>query len=211
VNRIEAVWPFGRYTLGALAAGAARLRSYGRERVPREGGFVLASNHVSWIDIPLVAYANPRNTFYIAKAEAHRIPGLGQFIRAFGSFAVRRGESDREAVRRMREIVREGGCLGVFVEGTRQKSGEVGEIQPGAAMVALKEQVPIVCAAVYGTKEWRLGNFARCSVAFGTPWDADGMTRDEVSERIGDELRTLRAWLAALHEGGRRPRNVSPP
>jgi 1-acyl-sn-glycerol-3-phosphate acyltransferase len=211
VNRIDALWPFGRYTLGALAAGAARLRVYGKERIPRDGGFIIALNHVSWIDIPLFAYANPRNTYYIAKAEAHAIPGLGQFIRAFGSFAVRRGESDREAVRRMREIVREGGCLGVFVEGTRQRSGELGPIQPGAAMVAVKEEVPIVCGAIYGSRDWKLGNFAPCSVAWGTAWSVEGMSRDAVSGKIAAELSTLTAWLAALHERGHRPWKATPP
>jgi 1-acyl-sn-glycerol-3-phosphate acyltransferase len=211
VNRIDAVWPFGRYSLGALAAGAARLRVYGKERIPRSGGFIMAVNHVSWIDIPLFAYANPRNTYYIAKAEAHAIPGLGQFIRAFGSFAVRRGESDREAVRRMREIVRDGGCLGVFVEGTRQRSGVLGPIQPGAAMVAVKENVPIVCGAIYGSKEWKVGNFAPCTIAWGNPWGVEGMTRDAVSEKIAAELRTLTAWLAAMHERGRRPWKATPP
>jgi 1-acyl-sn-glycerol-3-phosphate acyltransferase len=211
VNKIDALWPFGRYTLGALAAGAARLRVYGKERVPKSGGFIVALNHVSWIDIPLFAYANPRNTYYIAKAEAHAIPGLGQFIRAFGSFAVRRGESDREAVRRMREIVREGGCLGVFVEGTRQRSGVLGPIQPGAAMVAVKENVPIVCGAIYGSREWKLGNFAPCTIAWGQPWSVEEMTRDAVSDKIAAELRTLTGWLAELHARGRRPLHATPP
>jgi 1-acyl-sn-glycerol-3-phosphate acyltransferase len=211
VNKVDAVWPFGRYSLGALAAGAARLRTYGKERVPQSGGFIIALNHMSWIDIPLFAFANPRNTYYIAKAEAHAVPGLGQFIRAFGSFAVRRGESDREAVRRMREIVREGGCLGVFVEGTRQRSGELGPVQPGAAMVAVKEHVPIVCGAIYGSREWKLGNFAPCSIAWGEPWSVEGMARDDVSEKIATDLKTLRGWLADMHERGRRPWKATPP
>jgi 1-acyl-sn-glycerol-3-phosphate acyltransferase len=211
VNRIDALWPFGRYTLGGLAAVAARLRAYGKERIPREGGFIIALNHVSWIDIPLFAYANPRNTYYIAKAEAHAIPGLGQFIRAFGSFAVRRGESDREAVRRMREIVREGGCLGVFVEGTRQRTGILGPIQPGAAMVAMKENVPIVCGGIYGSKDWKVGNFAPCTVAWGNPWTVDGMSREEVSAKIAEEIQKQLDWLRELHERGRRPSKATPP
>lgn len=211
MNRVDALWPWGRYSLGALAAGAGRLRAYGRERVPKEGGFVLAVNHFSWIDIPLVAFANPRNSYFVAKAEAHRIPGLGQFIRAFGSFAIRRGESDREAVRRMREVVRDGGCLGVFVEGTRQRSGVPGEVQPGAAMVALKEDVPIVCAAIHGSQTWKLGNFHRATVAFGEPWRVGEMSRDEVSARIKEEIETLWRWLVEMHERGRRPWRATPP
>src|SRR5919204_854654 len=80
----------------------------------------------------------------MAKIEAHRVPGLGQLIRAFGTFSVRRGESDREAVRMMRRIVAEGKALGLFVEGTRQKSGIPGEVKPGAAMVAVQEDDLVV-------------------------------------------------------------------
>ena len=66
---------------------------------------------------------SPRTLYFMAKVEAHRVPGLGQLMRSFGAFSVRRGESDRDAVRTMREIVRDGHALGLFVEGTRQRSG----------------------------------------------------------------------------------------
>src|SRR4029079_2617832 len=149
MNRVEIVWPSGRYTMGWLGALSARLRYYGKERIPRRGGVVLAMNHFSWIAIPCCGVACPRSTYFVAKSEAHEIPGLGQFIRVFGAMAVRRGESDREAVRRMREIVRDGNVLGIFVEGTRQRSGVPGPVQPGAAMVAIQENVPVVCGAIH--------------------------------------------------------------
>ena len=161
----DVVWTFGKPLLGFPAAVATRLRSYGAERMPRSGGAVLAINHFSWIDIPCIGYVSPRNLYFLAKVEAHRVPGLGQVIRGFGTLAVRRGESDREAVRRMREVVRDGNVLGVFVEGTRQRSGLPGHVQPGAAMVALQEDVPVICAAIHGSQHWRLGNFAPVSIA----------------------------------------------
>lgn len=215
MNRVDAVWPFGRWTLGALAALSARLHVYGKERIPRQGGLVLAINHFSWIDIPVFAFANPRNTYFVAKVEAHTVPGLGHFIRAFGSFSVRRGESDRDAVRRMREVVREGNVLGVFVEGTRQRSGVPGEVQPGAAMVALQENVPVVCGAIHGSLEWKLGNFAPVSIAWSEPLRFDGLPRGakgyrEASEEIQAEIYRLWAWLRDLHEAG-RPRVAEPP
>ena len=211
MKRQDISWFVGRHTLGTLAARAAWLRTYGKERIPREGGIVVALNHFSWIDIPLFTIANPRNTYFVAKAEVHRIPGLGQFIREFGSFAVRRGESDREAVRQMREVVRNGGCLGVFVEGTRQRSGVPGVVQPGAAMVAVKEQVPIVCGAIHGSQTWKLGNFHAATIAWGEPWTVGELSRDEVSARIKDEIETLWRWLVEMHARGRRPRRATPP
>ena len=215
MNRVDAIYPFGRWTLGSLAAVAAPLRVYGKDRIPRHTGVVMALNHLSWIDVPLFAFANPRNTYYVAKAEAHAIPGLGQFIRAFGAFSVRRGESDREAVRRMREVVREGNVLGVYVEGTRQRSGVPGEAQPGAAMVALQEDVPVVCGAIYGSQEWRLGNFAPASIAWSEPLRFEGLPRGakgyrEASVLIQREIRRLWDWLGDIHAAG-RPRNAVPP
>ncbi|MFL5960456.1 MAG: lysophospholipid acyltransferase family protein [Gaiellaceae bacterium] len=211
----DVVWTFGKPLLGLPAALATLLRSYGAERMPRSGGVVLAINHFSWIDIPCIGYASPRNLYFLAKVEAHRVPGLGQVIRGFGTLAVRRGESDREAVRRMREVVREGNALGVFVEGTRQRSGVPGPVQPGAAMVALQEDVPVVCAAIHGSQRWRLGNFAPVSIAWGEPMRFDGLPRGskgyrEASERIEEELHRLWVWLCDLHEAG-RPRVAVPP
>ena len=159
VNRTDAIWAVGRATIGTATKLVAPLRVYGAERVPLEGGLVVAANHFSWIDPPALGAAIPRTLYFMAKVEAHRVPGLGQLMRSFGAFSVRRGESDRDAVRTMREIVRDGHALGLFVEGTRQRSGVPGPVQPGAAMVAINEDVPVICAAIYGSYEWRLGNF----------------------------------------------------
>jgi 1-acyl-sn-glycerol-3-phosphate acyltransferase len=215
VNTAEAVWSVGRVVLEPICRFVTQLREYGRDRIPRDGGVVLALNHFSWIDPPAFGAACPRTVYYMAKIEAHRVPGLGQLIRAFGTFSVRRGESDREAVRLMRQIVRDGHALGLFVEGTRQRSGEPGEVKSGASMVALQEDVPVVCGAVHGSQTWRFGNFQPVSVAWGEPMYFDTLPRTgkgyrEASEEIARELRTLWEWLVHLHESGRPPAAVPP-
>jgi 1-acyl-sn-glycerol-3-phosphate acyltransferase len=215
MNRVDAVWAVGRLTLEPITRLATRLRSYGDERVPREGGVVLAFNHFHWLDPPAFGAASPRTIHYMAKIEAHRVPGLGQLIRAFGTFAVRRGESDREAVRLMRKAVGEGHALGLFVEGTRQRGGVLGPVQPGAAMVALQEDVPVVVAAIHGTERWTLRHPQPVSVAWGEPLRFDGLPRNgrgyrEASAEIGRELRLQWEWLRDLHARG-RPRRAMPP
>ena len=177
MSRVDAVWSVGRYTIGTLVRLLTPLRNYGAERVPRTGGVVLAFNHFHWIDPPVFGLLSPRSMSFVAKVEAHRIPGLGQLIRSFGTISVRRGESDREAVRQMREAVRAGNALGLFVEGTRQLAGVPGHVQPGAAMVALQEDVPIVPAAIRGSYEWKPGNFHPISVAWGEPIRFDGLPK----------------------------------
>src|SRR3954447_14752997 len=116
--------------MGIPARLVTRGRAFGVERMPASGGVVLAVNHLHWIDVPLVGVLSPRNINYVAKVEAQRFPVLGRFIDWHGALAVRRGESDREAVRLMRQAVLDGRVLGVFVEGTRQRSGRPGTAQP---------------------------------------------------------------------------------
>ena len=215
MNRHSALWAVGGPVVGGAAALVTRLRSYGAERVPKEGGVVLAINHFSWIDIPCVGFATPRPLYFLAKVEAHRVPGLGEFIRAYGTISVRRGESDRDAVRRMREVVHNGNVLGVFVEGTRQKSGVPGHVQPGAAMVALQEGAPVCCVAIHGSQTWKLGNFAPVTMVWGAPLDLSGMPRGgkgyrEASLEIERELRRLWEWVRDVHDAG-RPRDVTLP
>jgi 1-acyl-sn-glycerol-3-phosphate acyltransferase len=191
-----------------VAALASRLRVYGKERVPLEGGIVVASNHFSWLDPAVLGYASPRVLYYMAKIEAHRLPGLGTFIRSFGCFPVRRGESDRDAVRLMRTIVAEGHALGLFAEGSRQRSGLPGQVQPGAAMVALQEGAPILPVAIHGTQTWRPGGFQPVSIAWGEPMILDGLPKGgkgykEASVLVQDEIRRLWDWLVDLHRLGR--------
>jgi len=215
VNAVDAVWRVGRLTIAPVTQVFSRLRVYGKENVPPTGGVVLALNHFHWLDPPAFGAACPRTIYYMAKIEAHRVPGLGQLIRSFGTFSVRRGESDREAVRMMRKIVADGHALGLFVEGTRQLSGEPGEVQPGAGMVALQENVPVVPAAIHGTENWRPGNFHPVSVAWGQPMTFEGLPKNgkgyrQASAEIQMEIRRLWEWLREVHAAG-RPRGLTPP
>jgi 1-acyl-sn-glycerol-3-phosphate acyltransferase len=206
-DRVEVAWKIGRVTIGSLLRAFTPLRVYGKERVP-EGGLVMAFNHFSWIDPPAFGTASPRTIYFMAKIEAHRVPGLGQLIRSFGTFSVRRGESDREAVRIMREVVRGGHALGLFAEGTRQRTGIPGPVQPGAAMVALQEDVPVVPAAIHGSQDWRVGNWHPVSIVWGEPMRFDGLPKGakgyrEASAELEREIHRLWRWLVELHEAGR--------
>jgi 1-acyl-sn-glycerol-3-phosphate acyltransferase len=208
VNGTDAVWAVGRLVIGGLTRAVAPMRVYGADRMPQQGGLVVALNHFHWLDPPVFGSASPRTLYYMAKIEAHRVPGLGQLIRAFGTFSVRRGETDRDAVRMMRRIVVDGHALGLFVEGTRQRSGVPGEVKPGASMVALQEDVPVVVGTVYGTQTWRVGGFDPVSVAWGEPMRFDGLPRNakgyrEASAEIQREIRRLFDFLADVHALGR--------
>jgi 1-acyl-sn-glycerol-3-phosphate acyltransferase len=152
---------------------------------------------------------------FLAKSELHHIKVMGPLIRAFGTLAVRRGESDREAVRLMRQCVQDGEALGLFAEGTRQRSGVPGEVKPGAAMVALQERVPIVPAAIHGSQFWKPGRFEPISIAWGRPLNFDGLTANakgyrEASVELQRAIHGLWRFLVDAHALG-RPRHATPP
>jgi 1-acyl-sn-glycerol-3-phosphate acyltransferase len=211
----DAAWNSSRLWLAPIARAVTRGRAYGKARVPREGGLVLAINHMHWIDVPLVGAVCPRNVNYVAKVEAFDVPILSKVIEWHGTIAVRRGESDRDAVRLMRQAARDGRVVGLFVEGTRQKTGHPGVAQPGAAMVALQEDVPVVPVGVYGTQFWSLADWKPCSVAFGEPVRFEGLPKGgrgykEATAEIERRVHALFDWLAEVHARG-RPRDETPP
>ncbi len=215
MNSSNLAWALGRRYMGWPTRLFSRPRAYGRDRVPKAGGLVYAVNHMHWIDIPLVGLLSPRNIDFVAKVEAVRVPGVGRFLEWHGTIAVRRGESDRVAVRKMLESARDGRVVGLFVEGTRLKTGRPGTAQPGAAMVAIQAGVPVIPMAIYGTQFWKPGNFAPCSLAFGEPLRFDDLPKNgrgykEATIEIERRINVLFDWLAEVHANG-RPKGLVPP
>jgi 1-acyl-sn-glycerol-3-phosphate acyltransferase len=214
-------WGFGKTVLAGLTRLVVPMRDYGRERIPREGGVVLAVNHLAWVDIPVIGTLCPRRIVYLAKAEAHQLPGgLGWLIGAMGTLSVRRGESDREAIRLAREAVRNNLLLGIFVEGTRQKGGVPGEAKTGAAMIAMQEGVPVLPAAVHGSHRWSVTSRAQVTIAWGEPMRFDHLPRNgrgykQATAEIQAEIRRLWEWLDEMerrgHPDGTPPRRAALP
>jgi 1-acyl-sn-glycerol-3-phosphate acyltransferase len=204
-----------------LAPGSA---GYGLDRVPLEGGGVLAANHLSAIDHPLIGIFSPRTIFYMAKAELIAMPVVGEVLRWTGAFPVKRGEGDRDALREARRLAREGHVVGVHVEGTRQRLGYPGPLKIGATMIAMQEGVPVFPCGVE-TFRWGLGNARACAVVWGEPISLDGLERnragyEEAMRIVGNEI--TRLWrLAAgavadgipaeLPDGARRFKPFLPP
>jgi len=216
VNYGDFAWRTSRLWIQPATRALTRARGYGLDRIPDQAPCVLAITHLAWVDIPLVGSLSPRNINYVAKVELARVPGFGPFLGWHGIIYVRRGESDRDAVRTMRQAARDGRVIGLFVEGTRQKhTGEPGIAQPGAAMVALQENVPVLPVAVYGTYEWRPWNFHPCSIAVGEPVRFDDLPKNgrgykQATAEIEQRIRVLWEWLADVHARG-RPRGETPP
>ena len=158
--------------------GLYRLSWTGLDRLPPDGGFVLAANHTSSLDPwPLGFPLWPkRQLFFMGKVELFN-PVLGPILRAGGAFPVRRGEGDMDAIDAATEICREGGIVAMFPEGTRQTKGlrKKFEHRPrsGSARIAMTAGVPLVPAAVKGSD--KLLRFHKLKVAYGEPVPYDDL------------------------------------
>ena len=220
-NRIitpDRFWGFWKGLLLRPFVWFFRMRVYGAEHVPRSGPAVIACNHIAGIDVVVLGAASPRTLRYMAKAELftyNRI--LTWLVQHAGAFAVRRGESDLEALRLARRVLRAGHPLGVFCEGTRQPSEAIGKVQPGAALIALAEGAPIVPVVIQGTIHIKKSLRSPVTVMFGPPLAVAETARrgrayrDAVvattAQLQGELARLQRRTQAAIAAG--RPRDLS--
>jgi 1-acyl-sn-glycerol-3-phosphate acyltransferase len=192
-------WYVGRRIVPSIALALAPTAAYGLEHVPREGGGVVAANHFSGIDHPLIGSFSPRPLKFLAKAELLEIPVLGFALRWMGVFGIRRGESDREAVRRARELVRAGDLVCVHIEGTRQRLGYPGPVHKGGLMIAMQEGVPVIPLGL-DTFRWSPANRRKCAIVWGESIDLSEFPRNRGGyERAADVVRAemVRLWRQA--------------
>jgi 1-acyl-sn-glycerol-3-phosphate acyltransferase len=183
-----------------------RLRTSGLEHVPPRGGFVVAANHTSNVDPwPLGIALYPRQLHYMAKSELWK-PGLRTLLKAAGSFPVRRGEGDVQALETAIALCRGGSVMGMFPEGTRRSKGLRKKHRPhphtGAARIALAAGVPLVPAALRGME--RLSRLGPVRLVFGPPIPLDDLksldsrrAAHEATGRLWAEIQRLEAELAA--------------
>jgi 1-acyl-sn-glycerol-3-phosphate acyltransferase len=143
----------------------------GRELVAREGALIICPNHVDWVDPVAIACATPRSINFMAKSELFQSRLLAWFFRSLRAFPVKRGESDRLAVRFALEVLYRGGALGIFPEGTRSRTGRLLRPEPGAATIALKTGATIIPAGITGSSGSR-----PVIVTWGKPFKAAEIT-----------------------------------
>ena len=152
-----------------------RIKIRGQENLPPDGGFILASNHLSYFDPPLVGSWVPRQVYFMAKQELFENPLLAGVIRRTNALPLRRGTIDRVALDQCVETLKAGYVLTVFPEGTRAKEGHFLKPKPGIGMVAVRAKCPIVPTLVQGSNRLMaclLGR-NRLSITYGKPLEVD--------------------------------------
>jgi 1-acyl-sn-glycerol-3-phosphate acyltransferase len=211
-----------KFILRPLLVVIYRVRIAGAEHVPATGAAIIAPNHKSLYDSFFIALATKRHLRFMGKSELFETP-FGHLLVRLGAFPVRRGTSDGEALDTARAILRDGGLLSLFPEGTRVRDPDtLGSPRRGAGRLAIEAQAPLVPCALTGTEKLFIGPFprpGRVQVAFtapiqpaeleSTPEAAAELIEGQVWPEVEREWLRLRsrpgliaAALAALGIGG---------
>lgn len=172
------------------------LKVTGLDNVPRTGPVIIAFNHISWWDGPVAIFGLgfTRYLRFPGKAELFNVPILGWFLKAVGMFPLNRGRSDVQAIRTAVEVIREGGSLGLFPEGTRSKTGAIGRPKAGVGFLARETGAPVVPARLLNTD--KLFRFYPLEVRFGSPITFEGGAGDraqcqDFAQKVMDRIAVL--------------------
>ena len=178
-----------------VKAALTRARVTGLEHLPREGGVLIVSNHVSLADPVILMAVSPRPLVFIAKEELFRRPLVRLILHLWGgSIPVRRGSADVRAVREAMALLQGGAPLVVFPEGTRRPAG-LGEARRGVGYLAARAGHPVVPVAILGTEAitglWSLRRVPPFEVRFGEPFTVTGEDDQEATRIIMNRIAAL--------------------
>ena len=151
-----------------------RCRVYNPERVPETGPVILAANHASFIDPPLVGAGLRRDINYLARESLFRFPGIGALLRSWNSVPVDREGGGAAGLKKILDRLLAGGAIILFPEGTRSRDGKLQPARSGIGLTAIKSDAVVVPVRVFGTYEaygrrMRFPRPRRVTVKYGEP------------------------------------------
>lgn len=199
-----------RMVLTPLLTVVYRCWTIGAENVPADGAFLLSPNHFSNLDHFITAVYIRRKVQFMAKSQLYGRPFLDTIFRVGGVFPVRRGHHDEEAFTTAYAILGRGGCVAMYAEGGRSRTGRLGEPKAGVGRLALESGVPVVPVAIHGSesiRRWRKLRFPKVTVQFGEPLrfeQVDNPTHEQQLAASQEIFERIRAMHTALDERGRR-------
>jgi len=178
------LYSFGKAVCGLYLKSLYKLEVIGVENVPKDGGVLLCSNHISNNDPPLVGVVCPRDISFMAKEELFKMPVIKTIMHGIRAFPVKRGMSDRNALKAGLSLLKEGNVLGLFPEGTRSKTGELGTGLAGAGFFALRSNAAVVPCAIIGPYK----RFSKIKVVFGKPIDFEPIRASKLSAQEATDI-----------------------
>ncbi|MBO0781686.1 MAG: 1-acyl-sn-glycerol-3-phosphate acyltransferase [Ktedonobacteraceae bacterium] len=182
----------------------ARVRLREHYHVPRKGPYIIAPNHLSWTDIPLVPLYIPGKVVYMAKEESFKSK-VGWLVRFLGAFPVKRGEGDRQSLRAADDLLKRGKVLVIFPEGTRSKVHALGKGHAGLGMIALRSGAPVIPVAIYGSERVFKSFRPEVTITYGKPivFKPKGakITREDINNATEEIMHQIAAMLPERYRG----------
>jgi 1-acyl-sn-glycerol-3-phosphate acyltransferase len=198
------LWRLIRGVVRLIAAIVLDIQVVGRQNVLETGPLIIASNHLSWADIPLIPVFVKRKVVYMAKEESFH-GKLGWLVRFLGAFPVKRGEADRQSLRTAQEQLKTGRILSIFPEGTRSKQHKLGQAHAGMGMIALRSGAPVVPVAIYGSERAFKKFRPRITIIFGEPMilnpKGKKITREDIDESTEHVMLRIASMLPLEYRG----------
>ena len=198
------LWQLIRGLVRLIAAIIFDIQVVGRQNVPETGPLIIASNHLSWADVPLIPAFLKRKVVYMAKEETFH-GKMGWVVRFLGAFPVKRGEADRQSLRTAQEILTTGRVLSIFPEGTRSKIHSLGQAHAGTGMIALRSGAPVVPVAIYGSEKAFKKFRPRITIIFGKPMilkpKGKKITREDIDESTEHVMLRIASMLPPEYRG----------
>ncbi|WP_170270112.1 lysophospholipid acyltransferase family protein [Heliorestis acidaminivorans] len=207
-ERPSALFRFFRPILFWFFAKICRWELKGFENVPQSGPVIIVSNHVSNWDPLIVGCAIQRPVHFMAKLELFQVPLLGTLLRNFGAYPVERGGSGRKALKRSIDLLGQNKVIGLFPEGTRSKTGKLGEAKAGVALIAAKAGAPIVPIGLYNSANVLSDRRSNpCIVSVGPPILIETAEGEKVtSQKLQEITDQIMNSIAEQIEKGRESR-----
>lgn len=148
------VYNLSRFLAGVIARGFFHLKVSGTENIPKKGAFILACNHLSYLDPGIVAVACPRRINFIARDDLFTVhPFFSWWLRNVDVIPVKRNSADISAFKESMRRLSAGKGLLIFPEGSRQKAGVLGKPEEGVGFLAVKSNVPVIPVFIKGTEK----------------------------------------------------------
>ncbi|WP_322180407.1 lysophospholipid acyltransferase family protein [Neglectibacter caecimuris] len=211
-KRMGWLYAVGQFLLRLFYVPVYRIRVIGRENVPKEGPVLLCSNHVTMKDPVILGIAQRRQVFYMAKEELFQNGFIGGVLRGLGAFPVKRGTGGTDALEDAYALLEENAVVGVFIEGTRSKTGELQRPKTGAALLHYRTKAPVVPVCITGSEGGRPLPFRRTEIRFGKPIPAEELAiPDESSMQLRKASRVVMERIAALRADSREALGLPAP
>lgn len=175
-------------------------RVKGKNNLPREGAYIVCSNHLSNYDPVILALTQKRQIYYMAKAELFKNKFFAWLIRKLGAFPVTRGAGDNKAINEAEAVIKDGRLLGIFIEGTRSKTGEFLRPKSGAAMIAYQMNVPVIPVCIT-PKNKKIKVFQKVTISWGKPISPEELGfKSGTGEEFRNAGRHIMAEIKKLRE-----------